>query len=236
MKNKKRTFLSKIFLFIKRAILAFFILSILTVLIYRFLPIVITPLMVIRMGEQIFDGESPKLNKVWVPIEEMSPNIVQAAITAEDQNFHNHMGFDIKAMKQAFKNNKKGKKIKGGSTISQQTAKNVFLWPSRSYVRKAFEGYFTFLMELTWSKKRIMEVYLNVIEMGDGIYGVEMAAQKYFHKSAKKLSKSESALIVACFPNPRRWNASKPTGYIKRRQQWIIGNMGKMRRVDWTKK
>jgi len=235
MKKRKRTFLGIIFLIIRRTILAFFVLSILTVIVYRFLPVTLTPLMIIRIGEQIFDGKSPKLNKRWVPIEKMSPNIVQAAITAEDQNFTEHWGFDIKAMQKAYKNNKRGKKIKGGSTISQQAAKNIFLCPSRSYVRKAFEGYFTLLMELTWSKKRIMEVYLNVIEMGDGVYGIETASQKYFHKSAKKLSKSESALIVACFPNPRKWNASKPTGYIKRRQQWILNNMDKMRRVDWSK-
>lgn len=234
MKNK--TFLGKIFRILKRSILAFFILSILTVVVYRFLPVTITPLMIIRLGEQVIDGKSPKLHKSWVPIEEMSPNIVQAAVTAEDQNFHNHYGFDFKAMKKAYKSNKRGKKIKGGSTISQQTAKNVFLWTSRSYIRKAFEGYFTALIELVWNKKRIMEVYLNVIEMGEGIYGVEMASQTYFNKPAKKLTKSEAALIVACFPNPLKWNASKPTNYIRRRQQWIVNNMGKMRRVDWTKK
>ncbi len=235
MKNKKKTFLGKIFLFIKRAVLAFFILSILTVVVYRFLPIAITPLMIIRLGEQILDGKSLKLHKRWVPIEEMSPNIIQASVAAEDQNFYNHWGFDFKAMKRAYDYNKRGKKIKGGSTISQQTAKNVFLWTSRSYIRKAFEGYFTGLIELVWNKKRIMEVYLNVIEMGDGIYGIEMASQIYFNKPAKKLTKSEAALIVACFPNPRKWNASKPTSFIKRRQQWIVNNMGKMRRVNFTK-
>jgi len=235
MKRKKRTFVGKIFLFLKRAILAFFILSILTVVLYRFLPVTLTPLMIIRLGEQAINGESLKLHKRWVPIEKMSPNIVIAAITAEDQNFHNHYGFDFKAMERAYKNNKKGRKIKGGSTISQQTGKNVFLWTSRSYIRKAFEGYFTALMELTWSKKRIMEVYLNVIEMGDGIYGVEMASQIYFNKSAKKLTKSQASLIVACFPNPRKWNALKPTNYVRRRQQWIVNNMGKMRNVNWSK-
>ncbi len=192
--------------------------------------------MVIRLGEQLLDGESLKLQKRWVPIEDISPNLVMAAITAEDQNFTEHWGFDFKAMQKAYKSNKKGKRIKGGSTISQQTAKNVFLWPARSYVRKVFEGYFTGLMELIWSKKRIMEVYLNVIEMGDGIYGAEMAAQKYFHKPAKKLTKSESALLVACFPNPRRFNPAKPSKYIRNRQQWIMKYMSYMRPVDWYKK
>jgi monofunctional glycosyltransferase len=236
MKQKKRTFLGKFLSLIRKTIFVFLISSVLSVLIYWFMPVTLTPLMVIRLGEQLFDGESLKLHKRWVPIEDISPNLVMAAIAAEDQNFTEHWGFDFKAMQKAYKNNKKGKRIKGGSTISQQTAKNVFLWPDRSYVRKAFEGYFTALMELTWSKKRIMEVYLNVIEMGDGIYGAEMAAQTYFHKSAKNLTKSESALIIACIPNPRRFNPGKPSKYIRGRQQWIVNNMGKMRRVDWFDK
>ena len=236
MKSKKRTFFGRIFWLIRKSILIFFISSILSVLIYWVLPVTLTPLMIIRLGEQLFDGESLKLHKRWVPIEEISPNLVMAAITAEDQNFTKHWGFDFKAMQKAFKNNKKGKRIKGGSTISQQTAKNVFLWPDRSYVRKAFEGYFTGLIELTWSKKRIMEVYLNVIEMGDGIYGADMAAQTYFHKPASKLTKSESALIIACIPNPRRFNPGKPSKYIRGRQQWIIKHMAYMRRVDWFDK
>ena len=236
MKKKKKSFLGRLFRFIRKAILVFFISSILSVLVYWVLPVTLTPLMIIRLGEQLFDGESLKLQKRWVPIEDISPNLVMAAITAEDQNFTEHWGFDFKAMQKAYKNNKKGRKIKGGSTISQQTAKNVFLWPARSYVRKAFEGYFTGLMELIWSKKRIMEVYLNVIEMGDGIYGAEMASQMYFHKPAKKLTKSEAALIVACIPNPRRFNPAKPSKYIRGRQQWIVNNMGKMRWIDWYKK
>ena len=236
MKNKKRTFLGRIIRFIRQSILVFLIVSILSTLLYWFLPVTFTPLMVIRLGEQLFDGESLKMHKKWVPIEDISPNLVMAAITAEDQNFTEHWGFDFKAMQKAFKSNKKGKKIKGGSTISQQTAKNVFLWPSRSYIRKGFEAYFTGLMELIWSKKRIMEVYLNVIEMGDGIYGAEMASQKYFHKSAKKLTKNEAALLVACFPNPRKFNPAKPSKYIRGRQQWIVKYMGYMRQVDWYKK
>jgi len=236
MKSQKKSFFRKLIGFIKIIIVLFLILSISFSFIYKFFPVTLTPLMLYRVGEQVISGSAPTMHKKWLPIEEMSPNIVQAVITAEDQNFHNHYGFDFKAMQRAYENNKKGKKIKGGSTISQQTAKNVFLWSSRSYVRKAFEVYFTGLIELFWSKKRIMEVYLNVIEMGDGIYGVEMASEKYFNKHAKQLTKSEAALIVACIPNPRKWNPSKPTNYIIKRKNWIISNMGKMRRVDWTNK
>lgn len=200
------------------------------------MPVTITPLMVIRLGEQLLDGESLKLQKRWVPIDDMSPHLVVAAITAEDQNFQDHWGFDFEAMERAYKSNKKGKKVRGGSTISQQTAKNAFLWPSRSYVRKAFEAYFTGLIELVWSKKRIMEVYLNIIEMGDGVYGAEMAAQKYFHKSAKKLTRGEAALIIACVPNPRKFNPARPSKYIRGRQEWILKYMNYMKPVEWYQK
>jgi monofunctional biosynthetic peptidoglycan transglycosylase len=168
-----------------------------------------------------------------VSLKEMSPNLVLAVICSEDQKFAEHFGFDFEAIEKVAKQNeklkKKGKPIKGGSTISQQCAKNVFLFPQRSYIRKAFEVYFTFLIEIFWSKKRIMEVYLNVIEMGDGIYGAQAAAKTYFNKNAKYLTSSESALIAAVLPNPRKWNAGKPTGYISKRKNWILRQMGHLR-------
>ena len=139
-----------------------------------------------------------------------------------------HQGFDIEAMEEAWENNKKGKRIKGASTITQQTVKNVFLWPSRSYVRKGLEAYFTILVELIWPKERIMEVYLNVIEMGDGIYGVEAASQTFFDRDASSLSKGQAALIAAVLPNPRRWSPAKPTNYIKGRQSWIMRQMSNL--------
>jgi monofunctional biosynthetic peptidoglycan transglycosylase len=145
----------------------------------------------------------------------------------------NTFGFDFEAIEKVAKQNvklqKRGKPIKGGSTISQQCAKNVFLFPQRSYIRKAFEVYFTFLIEIFWSKKRIMEVYLNVIEMGDGIYGAQAAAKTYFKKDAEKLTASECALIAAVLPNPRKWNAGKPTGFINKRKNWILRQMGHLR-------
>lgn len=212
---------------------AFFILSILSTILFRFIPVPVTPLMLIRCTEQVFSGEAPKLKKDWVPLKEMSSNLVLAVISSEDQKFSEHFGFDFEAIEKVAKQNvklqKRGKPIKGGSTISQQCAKNVFLFPQRSYIRKAFEVYFTFLIEIFWSKKRIMEVYLNVIEMGDGIYGAQAASKIYFKKDAKNLTAAEAATIAAVLPNPRKWNAGKPTSFINRRKSWILRQMGHLR-------
>jgi len=212
---------------------AFFILSILSTILFRFIPVPVTPLMLIRCTEQVFSGKAPKLKKDWVPLKEMSSNLVLAVISSEDQKFSEHFGFDFEAIEKVAKQNvklqKRGKPIKGGSTISQQCAKNVFLFPQRSYIRKAFEVYFTFLIEIFWSKKRIMEVYLNVIEMGDGIYGAQAASKIYFKKDAKNLTAAEAATIAAVLPNPRKWNAGKPTGFINRRKSWILRQMGHLK-------
>lgn len=220
--------LKRIWRIFVKIILWFFILSIATVIIYRFVPPPITPLMIQRCMEQAFDKKKKvTLKKDWVSLDKISSSLPLAVITAEDQKFAEHFGFDVEAIQKAQKYNErhKGKRIKGASTISQQTAKNVFLFPSRSWVRKGFEVYFTFLIEVFWSKKRIIEVYLNSIEMGPGIYGAEAAAQHYFHKPAKKLTNSESALIAACLPNPIRWSPAKPTAYIKKKQSWILNQM-----------
>lgn len=178
-----------------------------------------------RGVERKIDGKDLKIDKSWMRIEDISTNLKKAAIAGEDINFLNHWGFDFKAMETAFVKNKKGKKVRGGSTISQQTAKNVFLWPGRSYIRKSFEAYFTILIELLWGKERILEVYLNVIEMGDGIYGAEAAVQDYWGKSADSMSKSQAALLVAVLPNPLRWNPSRPTRFVYYKQGLILRNM-----------
>ncbi|MFN8238796.1 MAG: monofunctional biosynthetic peptidoglycan transglycosylase [Chitinophagales bacterium] len=226
-------YLRNIWKWTKRAIIAFFVLSILSTLVFRFIPVPVTPLMLIRSVEQMADGQMPVIRKDWVPLKEMSSNIVLAVIASEDQKFAEHFGFDFEAIEKVVKQNeklkKRGKPIKGGSTISQQCAKNVYLFPQRSYLRKGLEVYFTFLIELVWSKKRIMEVYLNVIEMGDGIYGVQAASRAYFKKDAKNLTSSEAALIAAVLPNPRKWNAGKPNGYINKRKNWILRQMGHLR-------
>lgn len=227
--------LKKIFRFFLKAIILFLVLSIASVLLFRFVPIPFTPLMLIRCVEQKSDRKDMKLRKDWTSIDEMSAAMPLAVIASEDQNFEEHFGFDMDAIRkaQAYNDRHKGKRMKGASTISQQTAKNVFLWPSRSWIRKGFEVYFTFLIELFWSKQRIMEVYLNVIEMGNGVYGTEAAAQEYFHKPAKKLSMREAALIAAVLPNPRKWSPAKPSAYIQRKSSRIIHFMSRLKLEDF---
>ncbi|MDT0555631.1 monofunctional biosynthetic peptidoglycan transglycosylase [Patiriisocius hiemis] len=206
-----------------KGILWFFTLSLLWVLLYKFVPVKYTPLMAIRYFENTENTFETKHD--WVSISEISPYLQLAVICSEDQNFMNHSGFDYKAIEKAYKDNKRGSRVKGASTISQQTAKNVFLWPERSWLRKGFEVYFTFLIETLWSKERILEVYLNSIEMGNGIYGAEAAANYWFNTSAKNLSQSQAAAIAAILPNPRKYNASPASSYIESRKSWIVRQM-----------
>jgi len=215
----------KIFKFLWKAMLYFFAISILSVVLFKFLPVPFTPLMGVRALEQKADGQEMTCSHDWVPLEEISPNIQKAVIASEDANFLTHHGFDFNAIEKAMKNNEKGKNLKGGSTISQQTAKNVFLWQGRSYLRKGLEAYFTVLIELIWGKERIMEVYLNSIEMGNGVYGVQAAADHWYGKSAHNLSKREAAGIAAILPNPRKFKASNSSGYIERRKSRIMKHM-----------
>jgi monofunctional biosynthetic peptidoglycan transglycosylase len=220
--------MKKILRWIKYVFICFFSISILSVLIFRFLPVPFTPLMLIRVTEQIFRHETVRLHNTWKPLDEISPNMPLAVMISEDQRFTDHWGFDFKAIQKVLKTNGK-KGIKGASTISQQTAKNLFLWPGRSWLRKGLEVYFTVLIEITWSKKRILEVYLNIIEMGDGIYGAEAASQIYFKHAANNLTFKEAALIAAVLPNPLRWSPQHPTPYIRAKQYWIIRNIYKVK-------
>lgn len=197
----------------------------LAVVCLRFIPVFITPLMVIRCVEQVGGGESIKMHHHWVPMEEISRHMPVAVMASEDQRFLKHHGFDYNAIEKAAIHNMKGGKRHGASTISQQTAKNVFLWPGRSWIRKGFEVYFTFLIEMMWSKQRIMEVYLNSIEMGDGIYGVDAVAEYHFNTTASQLSRSQCALIAATLPNPRRFNSAAPGEYMRKRQRQIEHEM-----------
>ena len=206
-------------------VIFFFASSIGMVLIYRFLPVYVTPLMLIRCGQQVGRGEQLRLRHHWVSLDEMSIYMPVAVIASEDQRFLEHHGFDFDAIGKAIDENRKGKRQRGASTISQQTAKNVFLWQGHSWVRKGLEAYFTFLIELCWSKQRIMEVYLNSIEMGDGIYGAEAVAQWHFHCTAAQLTRPQCALIAATLPNPLRFNSAKPSGYMLKRQTWIMKQM-----------
>jgi monofunctional biosynthetic peptidoglycan transglycosylase len=229
MTTEQKSFKEKAIRWIGKACLWFFGITIGWVIFAGFIPILFTPLMGVRMIEQKMDGKDIFFQKDWVSIEEISDNLVLAVICSEDQHFEEHNGFDIAAIKKAIDTNKKrskrGKPIHGASTISQQVAKNVFLWQGRSWIRKGFEVYFTFLIETIWSKKRIMEVYLNVIEMGDGIYGAEAASLIFFGKQAKDLTRQDAALIAAVLPNPRKWSPKAPTAYITKKQNWIVRQM-----------
>lgn len=170
------------------------------------------------------------LKRNYVDIKEISPNAILAVMAAEDQLFPDHNGFDIKSIQKALDSNKKKtSRLRGASTISQQVAKNVFLWQGRSWLRKGMEVYFTFMIETIWGKKRILEVYLNVAEMGKGIFGIEAAAQKYFKKSAKKLSRVESAKIASCLPNPKKYTVNPPSNYILKRYPWVLTQMDNLR-------
>ena len=213
--------------FIKWMVVAFFGSTILAVVILRFLPVFFTPLMFIRMYEQLQEGQELKLSHSWVSLEKMSPSMPVAVMASEDQRFLQHHGFDYEAIEKAAKRNREHpeKQKLGASTISQQTAKNVFLWPGRSWVRKGFEVYFTTLIELLWSKQRIMEVYLNSIEMGDGIYGAQAVAEEHFDKDARDLTPSQCALIAATLPNPRKFSSKSPSSYMLKRQSRILREM-----------
>jgi monofunctional glycosyltransferase len=210
------------------ALIVFFIGPVIAVAVYRFAPPPVTYLMV----QRAFEGRG--FERKWVPIEKISPNLVRAIIAAEDARFCEHHGFDVEAIEKAMAANAAGKKLRGGSTISQQTAKNVFLWPGRDWVRKGLEAWFTVLIEVGWGKERILEVYLNSIEWGPGVYGAEAAAQKNFHVPAAKLTAAQAARLAAIVPKPLSWKAAKPGPYMKRRAGSINRNAKAVRREGLT--
>lgn len=230
------TWLAKIFVWsfiwkwIKRIVFGFLILSIGSVFLFKFIPVPFTFYMLQRCVAQKSAGEEAVLKKEWVSLDEISPYLQLSVVCAEDQNYLKHNGFDFGAINKAIKYNEKmeekGKqKRRGASTISQQTAKNVFLWHGRSWIRKGFEVYFTFLIETFWSKQRIMEVYLNVIEFGNGVYGAEAAASNYLHKTAKSITAADAALMAVVLPNPRKFSIAKPSGYTLKRKAWCLQQM-----------
>lgn len=221
--------MKKVFSFILKTAITFIVLSIIWVVVYRFVPIPGTLLMLSRNI-----NDNAPIHYDWQPLENISPHLALAVVSSEDNLFTQHNGFDIDAIKLAQEEAKKGKKLRGASTISQQTAKNVFLWNGRSWVRKGLEAYFTVLIELIWSKERIMEVYLNCIEMGNGIYGASAVAKHHFGTSADKLTKSQCALIAATLPNPRKYNSAKPSKYMLKRQSDILKLMKYIGKVDYN--
>ncbi len=212
---------------IRWTVVAFLGSTILAVVALRFLPVYFTPLMFIRCSEQLAEGKSLKMKHHWVPLNKISPSLPMAVMASEDAKFLKHHGFDYQAIEHAAERNRKHpeKRKLGASTISQQTAKNVFLWPGRSWVRKGFEVYFTALIELMWPKERIMEVYLNSIEMGDGIYGADAVAEEHFGTDAQNLTKAQCALIAATLPNPRKFSSKNPSSYMRKRQARIMREM-----------
>ncbi len=205
----------------------FIVFSLTTVLAYKFINPPVTPHMIIRVIEGLLEGDPVWISKDWADYDDISSSVFRAFVAAEDARFMSHEGIDWKAVEASKKYNEihKGKKKRGASTITMQTAKNTFLPHSRNYVRKAVEVYFTYLIEFFWGKKRILEIYANIVEMGPGLYGVEAASQKFFHKSANDLTKREAALLASVLPNPRRWSPDKPTKYINRRVNMIMGRM-----------
>ena len=213
----KQLLIKKLLRYTRNLLIFFFASTLLAVIIYRFMPVYVTPLMVIRSVQQVFSGDKPTWKHTWVSFDKISPNLPMAVIASEDNRFAEHNGFDLVEIKKAMKENETRKRKRGASTISQQTAKNVFLWPQSSWVRKGLEVYFTFLIELFWSKERIMEVYLNSIEMGPGIYGAEAAARHYFDRPALDLTKRQCALIAVCLPNPIKRDPAHPTSYLRGR-------------------
>jgi monofunctional biosynthetic peptidoglycan transglycosylase len=218
----KNNLLNRLWKKLKRIALWIFVLHLLYIIALRWVnpPITITQLTNWVQGHG--------LKRDYVDFENMSPNIRLAVMASEDQLFPDHNGFDIKSIKKALESNKKSKRVRGASTISQQVAKNVFLWQGRSWFRKGLEVYFTFMIELLWSKERILEMYLNVSEMGTGIFGVEAAAQKYFKKPASKLTRTEAARIAAVLPNPKKYKAEPASPYVARRTSWILNQMNNL--------
>jgi monofunctional biosynthetic peptidoglycan transglycosylase len=233
VKKDSKNFVTKVKWFLLKALMWFFGISLFFVVLFKFVPVPFTPLMVIRYFENKAAGKEIYFSHNWEPIEKISMNLQKAVIASEDGTFLSHNGFDFIAMQKAYKSNERGRKIKGGSTISQQTAKNVFLWQGRSYVRKGLEAYFTVLIELVWGKKRIMEVYLNSIEMGDGVYGAYAATEHWYRKDASSLTMTQAAGIAAILPNPRKYKATSSSSYINNRKTKIVRIMRHIGKIEY---
>lgn len=227
----------KIWRIIKIVLLVAIALPHILIILYKFINPPLTPLMVQRFGQQLFTPHRPlNFERDYVSIDEISPHLVNAVVASEDGNFMRHKGFEVRMLKQSYKENKQGRRIRGGSTISMQTAKNAFLPHHRSMLRKAFEAYFTQWIEWVWGKKRIMEVYLNIIEFGDGIYGAEAASQHYFGHSAKELTRNEAAQLAVTLPSPLKRNPAHKTPYFRRQTEVIVGRSAKYGKVNLDKK
>lgn len=230
---KQRIF--KVFKWVLKFAIIFFVSTILIVFSMRWINPVTSSIMIQRQISSLFDGEFELINYHWVDYNDVSTFMPIAIVAAEDQNFPKHFGFDFKQIEKALKENKRGRRVRGASTITQQVAKNLFLWEGKSFVRKGVEAYFTLLIELLWDKQRILEVHMNIAEMGDKIFGVGTASVAYFKKPASKLTIAQAALLAAVLPNPKRYSAIKPSGYVRGRQNWIIRQINSLGGADYLK-
>jgi monofunctional biosynthetic peptidoglycan transglycosylase len=226
----QKSFLSfwmgKLLRWLVKLVFGFLIVSVVSVLLFRWIAPPTSSFMLQRQYDAWAAGDQDfELHHQWVNWQQISPSIKMAAITSEDQAFADHWGIDLQSIQKAVKEYEQGEDLRGASTITQQVAKNMFLWPASSFFRKGVEAYFALLIELLWSKQRILEVYLNIVEFGDGIYGVESAAQHYFNTSAAKLSKFQSALMVTALPAPKRYNLADPSNYMLERRSWVLRYM-----------
>lgn len=214
---------------ILRVLLVFVMASVLLVLMFRWVPPPLSSLIVQQTLQDLWLGRGlNKIHYVWAPFEDISPYVALAVVAAEDQKFLEHWGFDFDSIVQSVEDYLEGGRMRGASTISQQVTKNLFLWPGRSYLRKGLEAWFTVLIEALWPKQRILEVYLNIVELGDRVFGVEAASQRFFNKPASRLNRQEAALLAAVLPNPLRYRVAAPSGYVRQRQGWILTQMNQL--------
>jgi monofunctional glycosyltransferase len=228
--------IKKLFKISLKVIVGFFLFSIFLVLLLKWLNPLTSSIMIQRQIEAVVTlKEKQMIAYEWFSYDDISKEMALAVVAAEDQNFPFHFGFDFEQIEKALDQHNRGRRLRGASTITQQVAKNLFLWEGRSFIRKGFEAYFTLLIELLWSKERILEVYLNIVELGDMVFGVGAASQIYFKKFPSKLTRSQAALLTATIPNPKRFSVRRPSGYILRRQNWIVGQMSSLGGISYLK-
>ncbi|MEP0861966.1 MAG: monofunctional biosynthetic peptidoglycan transglycosylase [Ignavibacterium sp.] len=238
MANNNQSFGKKFLSIIKAAFkfsLLMFLSSVIIVFLLRWINPVTSSIMVQRQVESIFSGEVDYIKYSWVDYDDCSPYLPIAFVAAEDQNFPNHFGFDVREIKKALRQYERGRRIRGASTITQQVAKNLFLWEGKSFIRKGIEAYFTVLIELLWDKKRILEVYMNIAEFGDMIFGVKMASLASYKKLPAKVSPAQAALLAAVLPNPLRYSIVRPSGYVRGRQNWILKQINSLGGPEYLK-
>lgn len=229
----KLTMLGTLLKLVRRLLIGFVMLSVALVLVLRWVPPPGTALMVERKVQSWFDGQPIDLQRSWRSWDSLPDDLKVAVIAGEDQKFALHWGFDLPAIRAAFSHNERGGALRGASTLTQQVAKNLFLWSGRSYLRKGLEAWFTVLLEALWPKQRILEVYLNSAEWDDGIFGAEAAARHHFKVGAASLSRQQASLLAAVLPAPREWNAARPSAYVLRRATWIRQQMGQLGGADY---